>query len=71
MNIEITDGEAAMFLLFRKYQDTFAFMLSCGVFDVKGGNVILSFDQAGRLKSVKRELFDYRGKGGDNIIPIP
>jgi len=35
------------------------FMMESGVFDVKGGNVVLSFDANGQLKTIKRELFSH------------
>lgn len=35
----------------------FRFMMESGVFDIKKGNAILSFDTTGELKSIKRELF--------------
>ena len=41
---------------------TIDFMYKAGCFAILGGNAILSFDRAGALKSIKRELFDYAGK---------
>lgn len=35
----------------------FRFMMESGVFDIKKGNAVLSFDASGELKSIKRELF--------------
>lgn len=35
------------------------FMVESGVFDVRGGNVTLSFDQGGTLKTIKKEIFTY------------
>ena len=39
--------------------DALAFMVRAGVFDVRGGNAILSFDPQGALKSIKKEVFVY------------
>ncbi len=39
--------------------DALAFMVRAGTFDMKGGNVILSFDPQGKLKSIKKEIFVY------------
>lgn len=49
--VEITEREARIW----------RFMLESGVFEMTGGNVILSFDRAGELKTIKRELFSYAG----------
>lgn len=35
------------------------FMMESGIFDIKGGNAVLSFDTSGQLKTIKRELFSY------------
>lgn len=35
------------------------FMMEAGIFDIRGGNAVLSFDATGHLKSIKRELFTY------------
>ncbi len=35
------------------------FLMESGVFDIKGGNAVLSFDATGQLKTIKRELFSY------------
>jgi hypothetical protein len=51
--------QVALFRLFTQHYDAIDFMLKSGVFDMKQGNVVLSFDQKGRLKSIKRELYSY------------
>lgn len=35
------------------------FIMESGVFDIRGGNAVLSFNQNGELKTIKRELFSY------------
>ena len=42
--IELTDDEANLFILFRKYQDQFAYLISEGFFETKGGHVIVHFN---------------------------
>ncbi len=39
--------------------EALAFMVRAGTFDVKSGNVTLSFDPQGTLKSIKKEIFVY------------
>lgn len=47
IGIELTPKEAR----------AFRFMMESGVFDIKKGNAVLSFNENGELKSIKRELF--------------
>ncbi len=35
------------------------FMVESGVFDIRGGSATLMFDPAGKLKSIKRELYTH------------
>lgn len=35
------------------------FMMESGLFDMKGANAILSFDEKGTLKTIKKETFYY------------
>lgn len=37
------------------------FMMTEGIFDIRGGNVTLNFAPNGELKSIKKELFSYAG----------
>lgn len=55
----LTPEQAALFVLFMQHYDSIGFMIGSGVFDMKQGNVVLSFDQKGRLKTIKRELYTY------------
>ncbi len=48
-NIELTDDEANLFILFRKYQDQFAYLISQGFFETKGGHVIVHFNVNGTI----------------------
>ncbi len=60
LTIEL-DAEQAAFMAFCNINyESLKFMAASGVFDIKSGNATLSFDPAGRLKSVKRELFSYQ-----------
>lgn len=44
------------------------FLSESGVFDMRGGNAILSFAPNGELKSIKKELFVYAPKDVDNEL---
>ena len=60
LNMEILalDPNQANFLaLCNKNFLTLSFMYSSGVFDIRGGNALLSFDDKGKLLKIKRELF--------------
>jgi len=57
--VQMTRHDAAMFLLFQQYYDDFGFMLQSGVWDIQNGKAILSFDNSGALKNIKRELWTY------------
>ena len=41
--VQLTPEDAELFVLFRKYQAAFAFMLKNGVFDVHTGHAVLHF----------------------------
>ncbi len=43
------------------------FIAESGVFDMRGGNAILSFSPAGELKTIKKEVFYYT-KTGDKEL---
>ena len=51
-DIRLTDEQAALFILFMKYYDTFGFLVSQGVFDVRRGSAELHFGEDG-LSSVQ------------------
>lgn len=38
------------------------FMIESGIFDIRGGNAVLSFAPNGELKSIKKEQFIYSSK---------
>jgi hypothetical protein len=42
-------------------------MVEVGVFDIRGGNAVLSFTPTGELKSIKKETF-YHAKTVDNSL---
>lgn len=52
--IFIPNAEAAKFLLFQRYYDTFMLMLDNNVFNVSNGSVTLHFDKKGVLKTINR-----------------
>ena len=59
--IELTEAEAQLFLVFRKYQPTFMTLLEHGVFDVKSGQATISFKPTGEIGTVVIQKLVYRG----------
>jgi hypothetical protein len=57
--VQMTRHDAALFLLFQQYYDDFGFMMESGVWDIRNGKATLHFDEGGRLKNIKRELWTY------------
>lgn len=57
--VYMTPEECALFILFQKNYDSIGLMFRAGVFELKKGNAILSFDEKGVLRSIKREIFTY------------
>mgnify|MGYP001573564526 CR=1 FL=1 len=47
--IELTDKEACLFILFRKYQDQFEYLILQGFFETRGGNVTVHFNVEGHI----------------------
>lgn len=63
MTIELSTEEASLFVDFRKYQDTFTLLQQSGVFNVRNGQAVLSFDHQGILQQVEFNVIGYkRGK---------
>lgn len=56
----LTSEQAALFILFQQHYDNISYLLSARIFDVIPGNVILHIDDTGRIKSIKKETFEYR-----------
>lgn len=56
----LTSEQAALFLLFQEHYDNIAYLLSARVFDVAPCNIVLAIDPTGRVKSIKKETFEYR-----------
>lgn len=56
----LSKEQAALFILFQQHYDNIAYLLSKQVFDTAPGNIVLSFDNFGRIKSIKKETFEYR-----------
>ena len=52
--IYLPDAEAEQFLLFQEHFDTFSVLLKAGVFSVRGGSVVIHFDQNGVLQNIGR-----------------
>lgn len=67
--IELSDQEAALFLEYRKNQDTFRTLYDAGVFNIKNGTATLSFDHMGELARVDYNISGYiRGKAIVQVV---
>jgi hypothetical protein len=66
MNDEITiflsTPEAIQFRSFQQFHETFALLVSKGVFDMKNGSVTIHFDNNSVIKKIERkdDLFNVR-----------
>lgn len=59
VNVELTEEEAALFVLFRQHQDFFLLLLKEGVFDVRNGKVVLHFNND-QLSMMEKEFISWR-----------
>ena len=56
----MTTDDARLFVSYRKHQDLFNFLVDKGVFDTKGGSVVLHFNASGRIMKIdKQEVLFY------------
>ena len=53
--VDLTDEQAALFILFQKHYDAIGMLVGCHVFDIKNGAASLYF-RGGKLKTIKREV---------------
>lgn len=60
VSINLSPEEARLFMLFRQHQANFQVLVDNHVFDIKRGNVILSYDDHGRLAAIKLEEMVFR-----------
>ena len=60
----LTTPEALMFKDFQQFHNTFALLVSKGVFDIKNGSATLHFDNLGNIQKIERHdnLYDSRVK---------
>lgn len=58
--VYLTPEQCALFILFQEHYDNISFMLANKAFDMKHGNVVLSFDDLGLVKAIKKEIFIQR-----------
>lgn len=59
ITVELTDEQAALFILFQKNYHTIAFMIANGVFDIPIGEAILKFSRGGKLVAVEKHVVAY------------
>ena len=62
IKIELDEFDAKDFVNFQKYYVQFKYLLDEGVFDIKGGNATIDFDDAGNINRVIRQLYSKRSQ---------
>ena len=67
--IELDDKDAELFKQFRKHQDGFEALLNAGVFDIRNGDVILSFNEHGIMTLIRGDLELFRRKAKSKSYP--
>jgi len=60
MQIDLSDQDAELFLLFRRYQDVFDVLEGAGVFRVRNGKAVLNFNSDGVLVDIDCTQKTYR-----------
>lgn len=58
--IQLTEKDAALFLIFRQHQDFFQTIMEEKIHTMSNGNAILSFNSQGQLAKVKLEQVVYK-----------
>lgn len=58
--VELSPADAALFLEFRRLQDTFATMVATGVFNTRNGKAILHFDNEGTLAQIDFDVVGFK-----------
>ena len=53
VKVELSPEEAQLFIMFQKFHTDFTRMVGAGVFDVKGSQAILHFDEKGDLRRIE------------------
>lgn len=53
MNIKLSNQDANLFVLFKKYQDDFAFLVQGNFFKYENGQAIINRDSNGILQDIK------------------
>ena len=60
INIELSEEEAQQFIAFRKHQADFVSLINTGVFNIRNGSAILSFNKDGVLDSVQITIIGFK-----------
>lgn len=68
VTLNLTPSDAQMFLEYRKNQDAFQTLVQSGVFNVRNGQAVLSFDHVGSLIQVDFNVIAY--KRGKPIVQV-
>lgn len=59
IKIEITEFDAVQFRDFQKHYQQFMTLVKAGVFEIRNGTAMLSFDNTGTLKTITRNDYIY------------
>lgn len=57
--VELSPEDAAMFVEFRKRQDTFKTLIDQGVFDIRNGKAVLNFNADGVLTKISKDYVEW------------
>lgn len=60
VTLELNDIDAALFLEYRKHQNTFATLYNAGIFGIKNGKAVLSFGLDGTLMRIDGDVSLYQ-----------
>lgn len=70
MTIELIEEEANLFVLFRKYQDDFAFLIKGDFFNYKNGQAQINRDHNGILQDIRITTITNKRKKLDKQLEI-
>lgn len=60
ITVKLSEEDAQLFALFRKYQHLFDLMLEYNVFETRNGKVVLNFDSKGKLRLISSDTILYK-----------
>lgn len=60
IKIDLNEKDAQLFLEFQKNYELFSTLVSSGVFNIRNGNAIMSFNPEGRLDSIQITIVGFK-----------